>query len=137
MTSRVKKLGRLVELMKLQLRLSEWQFAELHRQQQTLQDEQVYLIEALNGAELPTGSSNESIARRLTNTSVGVQTAQMEASRQLDQVQRESRRIKQLEQTVRAVLADKFRDAERRSLQEMSGVHPGTGIFTPDSRTRA
>src|SRR5262245_38011107 len=109
MTSRAQKLGRLVSLMKLQLRLSEWQLAHLRQREQDLQDEQVYLVGALNGTELPAGSSSESISRRLTTAGVGARAVQAEASRQLDQVQKESRRLKQLEQVARAVLTDKLR----------------------------
>src|SRR5215831_8826131 len=98
MKSRADKLGRMVSLMKLQLRLSEWQLAHLRQQEQTLQDEQVYLVDALNGAELPVGSSSESIARRLTATSVGARVVQAQAWQQFDQVRSESRRVKQLQE---------------------------------------
>lgn len=130
MTSRAQKLGRLVSLMKLQLRLSEWQLAQLRQREQDLQDEQVYLVGALNGTELPTGSSSESISRRLTSAGVGARAVQAEASRQVDQVQKESRRLKQLEQVARTVLADKLRDQERRSLEEMTSAHPGADDWT-------
>ena len=130
MTCRAQKLGRLVSLMKLQLRLSEWQLAQLRQREQDLQDQQVYLVGALNGTELPTGSSSESISRRLTSAGVGARAVQAEASRQVDQVQKESRRLKQLEQVARAVLADKLRDQERRSLEEMTGAHPGADDWT-------
>src|SRR4051812_45327528 len=116
MTSRADKLGRIVSLVKLQLRLSEWQLAQLRQQEQTLQDEQAYLVGALNAAKLPTGSSCASIARRLTTASVGARAVQERASRQLDHVRSESRRVKQLQDVAKAALADKIRDAERRSL---------------------
>jgi hypothetical protein len=125
MKSRAEKLDRMVSLMKLQLRLSEWQLAQLRQQEQDLQDEQAYLVGALNGTELPTGSSSESISRRLTTTSVGARAVQAQASQQLDQVQKESRRVKRIEQVAGAALVDKLRDAEKRSLEEMTGVHPG------------
>jgi hypothetical protein len=125
MKLRTEKLRRMVSLMKLQLRLSEWQLARLRQQEQDLQDEQAYLVGALNGTELPTGASSEFISRRLTTTSVGACAVQAHASQQLDQVQKDSRRVKQLEQVARAALVDKLRDAEKRSLEEMTGVHPG------------
>jgi len=132
MTPRAQKLARLVSLMKLQLRLSEWQLAHLRQREQALQDEQAYLVGALNGTELPTGSSSESISRRLTTAGMGARAVQAEASQQLEQVQMESRRVKQLEEVARAVMADKLRDEERRSLEEMTGVHPGA-----NGRTRS
>jgi hypothetical protein len=122
MTARAEKLGRLVSLVKLQLRLSEWQLALLRQKEQALQDEQVWLVGALNGAELPAGSSSDSIARRLASTSVGARAVKAEASVQLDQVRAESRRVKQLEEVARAALAEKLRDAETRALEEMTGA---------------
>src|SRR5262245_13695129 len=97
MKSRAEKLGRMVSLMKLQLRLSEWQLARLRQQEQELQDEEVYLVGALNEGP-PVGSSSESISRRLTATSVGARAAQAQASKQLDQVRAEGRRVRQLEE---------------------------------------
>lgn len=131
MTSRADKLGRMVTLVKLQLRLSEWQLAQLRQQERSLQDEQAWLVGALNEGELPAGSSSESIARRLTKTSVGARAVQAQASRQLDQVRSESRRVKQLEQVAKAALADKLRDAEKRSLEEMMGISPAVRDWAP------
>jgi len=127
--SRAEKLDRMVSLVKLQLRLSEWQLAQLRQQEKQLHDEEAYLVGALNGMELPMGSSSESISRRLTTTSVGVHAVQAQASRQRDQVRAENRRARQLE----------LRDAERRSLEEMTGVNPGARDWTstankPDPR---
>lgn len=121
MVSRADKLARIVSLVKLQLRLSEWQLAHLQQQEQSLRDEQAWLVGALNERTPPAGSSSESIARRLTKASVGERAVRAEASQQLDQVRSESRRVKQLEQVAKAALADKQRDAERRSLAEMTG----------------
>jgi uncharacterized protein YhaN len=137
--SRAEKLGRMVSLVKLQLRLSEWQLAQLRQQENQLHDEEAYLVGALNGMELPVGSSSESISRRLTTTSVGVHAVQVQASRQRDQVRAENRRARQLEQVAKAAMADKLRDTERRSLEEMTGVNPGTRDWTstankPDPR---
>src|SRR5947199_8927665 len=115
MKSRADKLGRMVSLVKLQLRLSEWQLAQLRQQERSLQDEQAWLVGALNEGELPAGSSSESIARRLTKTSVGARAGQAQASRQLDQVRSESRRAKQLEQAAKAALADKPREQAHRA----------------------
>jgi hypothetical protein len=126
----------MVLLSKLQLRLSEWQLAHLRQQEQSLQDEQAWLVDALNGAELPVGSSSESIARRLTTTSVGAQIVQAQASRQLDQVRSENRRVKQLEEVAKAALADKLRDAEKRSLEEMTGISPAVREWTPRPASR-
>lgn len=136
MASRADKLGRMVSLMKLQLRLSEWQLAQLRQQEHSLQDEQAWLVGALNGTELPAGSSSDSIARRLTATSVGASAVQAQAARQLDQVRSESRRVKQLEQVAKAALADKLRDAERRSLEEMTGTRPAVRDWTPRPASR-
>ncbi|QOZ28775.1 hypothetical protein CI1B_12180 [Bradyrhizobium ivorense] len=121
MASRAEKLARLVSLMKLQLRLSEWQLAQLRQQEQALQDEEAWLIGALNALRPPAGSSSASIARRLTTTSVGARAVQAEASRQLDQVRTENRRVKQVEQVARAAAADRRREAEKRSLEEIAG----------------
>ena|SRR6516162_8609710 len=134
MASRAEKLGRMVSLMRLQLRLSEWQLAQLRQQEQQLQDEEVYLVGALNEMRLPTGSSSESISRRLTATSVGARAVGAQASRQLDQVHAESRRVKQLERVAKAATADKLRDQERRSLEEMTSTGRPFGL--PDWKPR-
>ena len=131
MTSRADKLGRMVSLVKLQLRLSEWQLAHLRQQEQSLQDEQTWLVGALNEGKPPAGSSSESIARRLTRASVGARAVQAQASQQLDQVRSQSRRVKQLEQVAAAALADKRRDAEKRSLEEMTGISPAVRDWMP------
>lgn len=130
MTSRADKLGRMVSLVKLQLRLSEWQLAQLRQQERSLQDEQEWLVGTLNEGSPPAGSSSESIARRLNRTSVGARAVQAQASQQLDQVRSESRRVKQLEQVAKAALADKIRDAEKRSLEEMTGISPAVREWT-------
>ena len=127
MKSRAEKLGRMFQLMKLQLRLSEWHLGRLRQREQDLQDEEIYLVGALNDMRLPTGSSSESISRRLTTTGLGAREIRAEASSQLDQVQAESRRVKQLERIAKAAVADKLRDAERRSLEEMTVVHLSAG----------
>jgi hypothetical protein len=125
MKSRAVKLGRMVSLMKLQLRLSEWQLAQLRQQEQNLQDDEAYLVAALSEMRLPTGSSSESIARRLTTTGAGARAVQAQASGQLDQVRAENRRVKHLEQIARAAAAANLRDAEMRALEEMTGAHAG------------
>jgi len=130
MMSRADKLGRMVSLVKLQLRLSEWQLAQLRQQERSLQDEQEWLVGTLNEGSPPAGSSSESIARRLNRTSVGARAVQAQASQQLDQVRSESRRVKQLEQVAKAALADKLRDAEKRSLEEMTGISPAVREWT-------
>lgn len=136
MTSRADKLGRMVSLVKLQLRLSEWQLAHLRQQERSLQDEQEWLVGTLNEGNPPAGSSSESIARRLNRTSVGARTVQAQASQQLDQVRSQSRRVKQLEQVANAALADKRRDAERRSLEEMTGISPAVHEWVPRPANR-
>src|SRR6186713_873773 len=130
MASRADKLGRMVTLVKLQLRLSEWQLAYLRQQERSLQDEQEWLVGALNDGKPPVGSSSESIARRLNRTSVGARAVQAQASQQLDQVRSESRRVKQFEQVANAALADKRRDAEKLSLEEMTGISPAAREWT-------
>src|SRR4029079_11058030 len=87
--------------------------------------EETYLVTTLNEMRLPAGSSSESIARRLTTTGMGARAVQSEASRQLDQVGAENRRVKHLEQIVREAVAAGLRDAEGRVLEEMTGVHAG------------
>lgn len=136
MTSRADKLGRIVSLVKLQLRLSEWQLAQLRQQERNLHDEQTWLVGVLNERELPAGSSSESIARRLTRTSVGARALQARAAQQLDQVRAENRRVKQLEQVAKAALADKLREAEKRSLEEMTGTSPAVRDWTPRPANR-
>jgi hypothetical protein len=125
MTSRAEKLGRMVSLMKLQLRLSEWQLAQLRQQQQNLQEEESYLVTALNEMRLPAGSSSASIARRLTTTGAGARAVQAQASRQFDQVRAENRRVKHLEEIAGAAAAAKLREAERRALEEMTSTRAG------------
>jgi hypothetical protein len=124
----------MVSLMKLQLRLSEWQLGHLRQREQTLQDEEAWLIGALNGTQPPAGSSSESIARRLTTTSVGARAVQAQVSRQLDQVRAENRRVTQLEQIARAAAVARLRDAERRSLEEMTGVYSGMRDWTSTTK---
>ncbi|MDA9479521.1 hypothetical protein XI03_34505 [Bradyrhizobium sp. CCBAU 65884] len=136
MTSRADKLGRMVSLVKLQLRLSEWQLAQLRQQERSLQDEQEWLVGALNDGKPPAGSSSESIARRLNRTSVGAREIRTQAAQQLDQVRAESRRVKQLEQVAKAALADKLRDAEKRSLEEMTGISPAVRAWAPRPANR-
>jgi hypothetical protein len=136
MTSRADKLGRMVSLVKLQLRLSEWQLAHLRQQERSLQDEQEWLVGTLNEGTPPAGSSSESIARRLTRTSVGARALQAQTSQQLDQVRAESRRVKQFEQVAKAALADKLRDAEKRSLEEMTGTSLTVREWTPRPANR-
>jgi len=138
MASRADKLGRMVSLVKLQLRLSEWQLAQLRQQERSLQDEQEWLVGALNDGKPPAGSSSESIARRLNRTSLGARAVKEQALRQLDQVRRESRRVKQLEEVAKAALADKLRDAEKRSLEELTGTSPAARAWTsrPASRNQ-
>jgi len=125
MKSRAEKLARMVSLMKLQLRLSEWQLAQLRQQEQNLQEEETYLVTALNEMRLPAGSSSESIARRLTTTGAGARAVQAQASQQLDQVRAENRRVKHLEQIARTAAAARLREAESRALEEMTGVRAG------------
>jgi len=136
MRSRADKLGRMVSLVKLQLRLSEWQLAHLRQQERSLQDEQEWLVGALNEGRPPAGSSSESIARRLNRTSVGARAVREQASRQLDQVRAESRRVKQLEEVAKAALADKLREAEKRSLEEMTGTSLTVREWTPRPASR-
>jgi len=123
MKSRAKKLGRIVSLMKLQLRLSEWQLGRLRHQEQELQDQEAYLVGALNDAQLPIGSSSASISRRLTATSLGARATQALASRQLEQVQAGGHRVKQIERVAKAATAETVRDAERRLLEEIAAAY--------------
>jgi len=128
MKSRAEKLGRIVSLVKLQLRLSEWQLAQLRQQEYELEDQESYLIGAFNDNQLPIGSSSESISRRLTATSVSARATQARASRQLEQVQAEGHRLKQLERIAKAATVSMVQDAERRSLEEIAGAFPASPI---------
>ena len=136
MNSRADKLGRMVSLVKLQLRLSEWQHAQLRQQERSLQDEQEWLVGALNDGAPPAGSSSQSIARRLNRASVGARAVQAQAAQQLDRVRSENRRVKQLEEVAKAALADKLRDAEKRSLEEIAGLSPAVRAWTPPPANR-
>lgn len=138
MTSRADKLGRIVSLVKLQLRLSEWQLAQLRQQEQTMQDEQAWLVGTLNEGKPPAGSSSESLARRLNRTTVGARAVQERAAMQLDRIRSENRRLKQLEEVAKVALAEKLREAEKRSLEEMMGTHAAVRDLTlrPASRNK-
>jgi hypothetical protein len=136
MRSRADKLGRMVSVVKLQLRLAEWQLVHLRQQEQSLQDEQEWLVGTLNEGRPPAGSSSESIARRLNRMSIGARALTEQASRQLDQVRIETRRVKQLEEVAKAALADKLRDAEKRSLEEMTGTSLTVREWTPRPASR-
>jgi hypothetical protein len=136
MTSRADKLGRIVSLVKLQLRLSEWQLAQLRQQEQTMQDEQAWLVGALNEGKPPAGSSSESLARRLNRTTVGARAVQERAAMQLDKIRSENRRVRQLEEVAKVALAEKLRDAEKRSLEEMTGTHAAVRDLTPRPASR-
>ena len=138
MTSRADKLGRIVSLVKLQLRLSEWQLAQLRQQEQTMQDEQVWLVGTLNEGKPPAGSSSDSLARRLNRTTVGARAVQERAAMQLDKVRSENRRVKQLEEVAKVALAEKLRDAEKRSLAEITETHAAVRDLTlrPASRNK-
>ena len=136
MTSRADKLGRMVSLVKLQLRLSEWQLAHLRQQERSLQDEQEWLVGTLNEGKSPAGSSSDSIARRLNRASVGARAVKEQALRQFDQVRSETRRVKQFEGVARAALADKLRDAEKRALEEMTGTSLTVREWTPRPASR-
>jgi hypothetical protein len=130
MTSRAEKLGRIVALVKLQLRLSEWQLAELRQTEHALRDEEAYLIGTLNDT-LPVGSSSASIARRLATTSIEARAVQDETSRQLDKVHAESRRARQIERVAKAAASDSARDAQRRTLEEIVLARPSMRGWTP------
>jgi hypothetical protein len=136
MKSRADKLGRMVSLVKLQLRLAEWRLAQLRQQEQSLQDEQEWLVGTLNEGKSPAGSSSESIARRLNRASVGARAVKEQALRQFDQVRSETRRVKQFEEVARAALADKLRDAEKRALEEMTGTSLTVREWTPRPASR-
>jgi hypothetical protein len=126
----------MVSVVKLQLRLAEWQLVHLRQQEQSLQDEQEWLVGTLNEGRPPAGSSSESIARRLSRMSIGARALTEQASRQLDQVRIETRRVKQLEEVAKAALADKLRDAEKRSLEEMTGTSLTVREWTPRPASR-
>jgi hypothetical protein len=44
--------------------------------------------------------------------------------------------VKQFEQVAKAALADKLRDAEARSLEEMTGISPAVRDWTPRLASR-
>jgi hypothetical protein len=126
----------MVSLVKLQLRLAEWQLAQLRQQQQSLQDEQEWLVGTLNEGKPPAGSSSESIARRLNRASVGARAVKEQALRQFDRVRSETRRVKQFEEVAMAALADKLREAEKRALEEMTGTSLTVREWTPRPASR-
>jgi hypothetical protein len=126
----------MVSLVKLQLRLAEWQLAQFRQQERSLQDEQEWLVGTLNEGKPPAGSSSESIARRLNRASVGARAVKEQAVRQFDQVRSETRRVKQFEEVARAALADKLRDAEKRALEEMTGTSLTVREWTPRPASR-
>jgi hypothetical protein len=126
----------MVSLVKLQLRLAEWQLAQFRQQERSLQDEQEWLVGTLNEGKPPAGSSSESIARRLNRASVGARAVKEQALRQFDQVRSETRRVKQFEEVARAALADKLRDAEKRALEEMTGTSLTVREWTPRPASR-
>ena len=136
MNSHADKLGRIVSLVKLQLRLSEWQLAQLRQQEQTMQDEQVWLVGTLNEGKPPAGSSSESLAKRLNRTTVGARAVQERAAMQLATVRSENRRVKQLEEVAKVALAEKLRDAEKRSLEDMTETHAAVRDLTPRPASR-
>ncbi|MCP3446705.1 hypothetical protein [Bradyrhizobium sp. CCGUVB14] len=136
MNSRADKLGRIVSLVKLQLRLSEWQLAQLRQQEQTMQDEQVWLVGTLNEGKPPAGSSSESLAKRLNRTTVGARAVQERAAMQLAKVRSENRRVKQLEEVAKVALSEKLRDAEKRSLEDMIETHAAVRDLTPRPASR-
>ena len=55
---------------------------------------------------------------------------------QLDKVRSENRRVKQLEEVAKAALAEKLRDAEKRSLEEMTETHAAVRDLTPRPASR-
>jgi hypothetical protein len=55
---------------------------------------------------------------------------------QLDKVRSENRRVKQLEEVAKVALADKLREVEKRSLEEMTGTHPAVRDLTPRPASR-
>jgi hypothetical protein len=126
----------MVSLVKLQLRLAEWQLAQVRQQQQSLQDEQEWLVGTLNEGKPPAGSSSESIARRLNRASVGARAVKEQALRQFDRVRSETRRVKQFEEVAMAALADKLREAEKRALEEMTGTSLTVREWTPRPASR-
>jgi hypothetical protein len=126
----------MVSLVKLQLRLAEWQLAQFRQQERSLQDEQEWLVGTLNEGKPPAGSSSESIARRLNRATVGARAVKEQALRQFDQVRSETRRVKQFEEVARAALADKLRDAEKRALEEMTGTSLTVREWTPRPASR-
>ena len=137
MTSRADKLGRIVSLVKLQLRLSEWQLAQLRQQEQTMQDEQAWLVGTLNEGKPPAGSSSEFDRAAPEQDDASARApCRRRLAMQLDQVRSENRRVKQLEEVAKAALADKLRDAEKRSLEEMTETHAAVRDWTPRPTSR-
>jgi DNA-directed RNA polymerase specialized sigma54-like protein len=101
-----------------------------------MQDEQVWLVGTLNEGKPPAGSSSDSLARRLNRTAVGARAVQERAAMQLDKVRSENRRVKQLEEVAKAALAEKLRDTEKRSLEEMTETHAAVRDLTPRPANR-
>ena len=135
MTSRTRRLDRIVSLVKLQLRLSQWQLAQLRKREQDLQDEEVYLIGALNGAT-PTGSSIESVSQRLNATSTRSRATEIEVEKQSDRVRVQGVRVRKLESVASAALIVARRDAEKRVLEDGELVSPRKHAWAHDGAKR-
>lgn len=118
----------MVSLMKLQLRLSEWQLAQLQERERELQDEEVYLIDALNGAT-PAGSSVASVSRRLSATSTDTRATEIEATKQRDRVRAHGVRVRKLEEVASAARIGARRDADKRVLEDSQLVFPRKGAW--------
>jgi hypothetical protein len=139
--SRAKKTRRLVAILKLQYRISEWQLIQLRQREHELEGREAYLVEALSDGKMLTGLSTEAIARQLNTTSVNAGAVQLLVEDRLEQLRVESRRLRHMERTAKSVGGAERREAEKRLLDELTdaltGRLAGKARFNPErSNTR-
>jgi hypothetical protein len=128
MNSRADRINRIAAILKLQYRISEWKLIQLRQREKELQDRQAYLIEALNDEQPLKDVSSEVIARRLTTTSVSARGVHALAEDQLDRLRAEARRLKAMERVAVSAAGAERRDAEKRSLEELTDALTGGSV---------
>jgi hypothetical protein len=128
MNSRADRINRIAAILKLQYRISEWKLIQLRQREKELQDREAYLIEALNDEQPLKDVSSEVIARRLTTTSVSARGVHALAEDQLDRLRAEARRLKAMERVAVSAAGAERRDAEKRSLEELTDALTGGSV---------
>ena len=125
MKSRAKKTRRLVAILNLQYRISEWQLIQLRQREHELQGREAYLVEAFSDGKVLTGLSTEAIARQLNTTSVNARAIRLLVEDRLEQLRVEARRLRHMERTVKSVGGAERREAEKRLLDELTDALTG------------